>query len=148
MIYDQLDRISTYKGLHPNIDKVIAFLEEASLADLDLGRVDIDGDEVFLYVQDNELNQTPTDVFEYHKSYMDIHLIAEGLELIRYGRLVKEETQAFTGDIGFVRCEKTYDFDLDGSNFIAFYPDEPHQPNQFLSANERVRKYVFKVKII
>ncbi|MFC3928453.1 YhcH/YjgK/YiaL family protein [Streptococcus caprae] len=147
MIFDELTAIRRYKGIHPNLDKAINYFQETDLSQLELGRVDIDGDEVFLLVQENLLNQEPTDVFEYHKSYMDIQMIESGLEIIRYGRQVKEETQTFSGDIGFVTCHKTYDYDLDGRTFAAFFPGEPHQPNQYLAGRQQVRKYVFKVKL-
>lgn len=57
MIFDDLTNIKLYKGIHPNLDQAIDFLYEHRKDSFELGRYDIDGDKVFLVVQENTLNK-------------------------------------------------------------------------------------------
>ena len=74
MIFDDLKNITFYKGIHPNLDQAIDFLYEHRKDSFELGRYDIDGDKVFLVVQENTLNKAENDRFEHHKRYADLHL--------------------------------------------------------------------------
>ena len=57
MIFDDLTNIKLYKGIHPNLDQAIDFLYEHRKDSFELGRYDIDGDKVFLVVQENTPNK-------------------------------------------------------------------------------------------
>ena len=149
MIFDDLKNVARYKGLHPNLDKAIAYLCEHGREDLDLGRYEIDGDKVFLLVQENTLNQEASDQFEYHKKYADFHLLAAGHEYAVYGSRTVREAAAFDeqADIGFVHCQDRYPLLLGYHNFAVFFPGETHQPNGYAGQEEKVRKYLFKILI-
>ena len=56
MIFDDLKNITFYKGIHPNLDKAIDYLYQHRKDSFDLGKYEIDGDKVFLVVQENILN--------------------------------------------------------------------------------------------
>ena len=88
MIFDDLKNITFYKGIHPNLDQAIDFLYEHRKDSFELGRYDIDGDKVFLVVQENTLNKAENDRFEHHKRYADLHLLVEGHEFSSYGSRV------------------------------------------------------------
>ena len=85
MIFDDLKNITFYKGIHPNLDQAIDFLYEHRKDSFELGRYDIDGDKVFLVVQENTLNKEESNRFEHHKKYADLHLLVEGHEFSSYG---------------------------------------------------------------
>lgn len=148
MIYDKVVNIYRYLGIHKNLDKAIHYIDETNLKQLDYGTYEIDGDKVILFVQDNTLLKEKTSQFEYHHRYMDIQLIDQGYERISYGQGVATETIVFDTDrdIGFYECSESVDYYLDTENFVAFFPNEFHQPNNFANQSEMVRKYVFKVK--
>ena len=95
MIFDDLKNISFYKGIHPNLDKAIDYLYEHRKDTFELGKYDIDGDKVFLVVQENVLNKEENDRFEHHKNYADLHLLVEGHEYSSYGSRIKDEAVAF-----------------------------------------------------
>ena len=57
MIFDDLKNITFYKGIHPNLDKAIDYLYQHRKDSFELGKYEIDGDKVFLVVQENILNQ-------------------------------------------------------------------------------------------
>lgn len=147
MIYDHIENIRHYKGLHPNLDLALAVLEKGDFREQELGKYDVVGQDVYYFLQENTLSEEFKEEFEYHRSYADIHFVISGQEQISYGcRLVGEDTEFDqAGDIGFVPSEKWVDFLLDGNYFAIFLPGEVHQPNQWAGDAKTVRKCVFKV---
>ena len=64
MIVDSFDYIACYKGLHPNLDKAIDWLNSHTLDALENGKTIIDGENVFVNVMDADpasLNSTYLD---------------------------------------------------------------------------------------
>lgn len=149
MIFDDLKNLARYKGLHPNLDQAIDYLYVHRKERLEPGRYEIDGDRVFLVVQENVLNQASSDRFEYHRNYADLHLLVEGHEISAYGGRPQDPAEPFDekGDIGFVTCQDRYPLQLGYHNFALFFPGEPHQPNGYAGQEETVKKYLFKILI-
>ena len=67
MIFDELENLAHYKGIHENLDCAIDYLLTHDVNDYDSGRYEIDGEKVFLFVQENELCSDTTDEFEFHQ---------------------------------------------------------------------------------
>ena len=55
MIVDSFDYIACYKGLHPNLDRAIDWLNSHTLDALENGKTIIDGENVFVNVMDADL---------------------------------------------------------------------------------------------
>lgn len=148
MIYDEIKQIKRYLGVHPNLDKALSFIQKTDLSGFKLGTYEVDGKDVFFFIQDNTTDKKDDFFCEYHKQYMDIHLILEGIEKISYGIKTFIDDLEFddSKDIGFVSADQMTSFELKQGYFIAFYPEEFHQPNRFVE-EQNVHKCVFKVKI-
>ncbi len=71
MIVDSFDYIACYKGLHPNLDKAIDWLNSHTLDALENGKTIIDGENVFVNVMDADLRDADGAAFEYHRRYAD-----------------------------------------------------------------------------
>lgn len=147
MIFEQWEDVGRYRGLHPHLDQAIDYLLTHDMASFDLGRYAINEDKVFLFVQENQLNQESDDSFEYHERYADIHFLLAGQELMHYGQQVTEVIKDYEAesDIGFVRCRLATSLHLTTDNVAIFLPNEPHQPNLYDHAGKTVRKCVVKV---
>ena len=106
MIFDDLKNITfLQKGIHPNLDQAIDFLYEHRKDSFELGKYDIDGDKVFLVVQENTLNKEENDRFEHHKKYAEFALLVEGHEFselwipcdkVRLSHLMKHRTSVLS----------------------------------------------------
>ena len=149
MIYDHITNLGLYKGLHPNLDTLLDYFATEDLSQLSLGTCQVDDEKVFLLIQENNLDDSDEDRFEYHKHYLDCHLILEGEERIRYGCGERKEIASFNedSDIGFIGCQKSYDFDLVDGYVAIFFPGEAHRPNLFKQNLKAVKKCVGKVRI-
>ena len=78
MIVDSFDYIACYKGLHPNLDKAIDWLNSHTLDALENGKTIIDGENVFVNVMDADLRDADGAAFEYHRRYADLQIDLTG----------------------------------------------------------------------
>ncbi|MFH1308555.1 MAG: YhcH/YjgK/YiaL family protein [Patescibacteria group bacterium] len=70
---------------NPTLQKVIKYLKETDLLFLKIGRTKIEGDNIFLMVQEYETRPKEEKSAEQHKKYIDIQLILSGEEIIGCG---------------------------------------------------------------
>ena len=68
MIFDELENLAHYKGIHKHLDCAIDYLLTHDVNDYDSGRYEIDGEKVFLFVQENELCSDTTDEFAFSRA--------------------------------------------------------------------------------
>ncbi|MGT2753663.1 YhcH/YjgK/YiaL family protein [Streptococcus ovis] len=149
MLFDTLNQLQRYQGLHPNLDTALHYLMSHNLKEKANGTYTVEGNKVFFFIQENQLNQDTSQEFEYHHHYLDLHFLLEGTEIIQFGHLVDQVTSPYDEikDIGMVTCQEHTTFHLTGDDFVAFFPGEAHQPNQYSGQETHVKKCVFKVLI-
>ena len=82
MIVDKLSNLSRYAGLGKNFAAAAHWFEEHGASSLPMGRMEIDGSQVFVNTAVNRLDRTEM-AWEAHALYADIQLILEGEE--RFG---------------------------------------------------------------
>ena len=147
MLFDKLHHLKDYKGLHAGLDQVIAYLARHDVTKDPLGRYELDGDRVFYFIQENQLDQEPKREFEFHKRYMDLHFLIEGKEYIKYGTELETLMQPYdeASDFASATSRGQVVFCLKPGNVIAFRPGELHQPNGYAGQGDLVRKCVFKI---
>ena len=147
MIVDSFDYIACYKGLHPNLDKAIDWLNSHTLDALENGKTIIDGENVFVNVMDADLRDANGAAFEYHRRYADLQIDITGGEGWGYTTLPGEEAGEFTGDIGFRTSPDAVSGTLGEGRFVLFFPGELHKPGVARPGCAHVRKAVIKIRM-
>lgn len=147
MLYDKLEHLGRYTKLHPNLALAADLLAKVDQSQLQLGRNELAGDDVFLMSQANQTVQAGALPYEYHKRYADVHIVTSGQEIMRYGLGQETEHQAYDSenDFGLVTCENQLDVVLKPGYFALFLPEEPHCPNIAVDEPEQITKLVLKV---
>lgn len=147
MIYDTLNNLHRYLGIHPNLDTALHFLMNTNFDQLSLGITEIDGQNVYANVMEARLKKADTIDFEYHKNYADIQFDLIGEEKIAIGFLEQENTSTYDGksDFGKVECQKETVFPIGPGRFIICFVDEPHKPGIESPHHHFVKKGVLKV---
>ena len=85
MIYAELKNIKTYKGINKNLDKAIDFIAEKKYMNASFGKNIIEGDTIYFNYPEKPMTRKNIDLdLEYHKKYIDIHIVLEGEESIVY----------------------------------------------------------------
>ena len=147
MIFDTLENIQNYEGLG-RVYTALKFLSETDFSQIDLGRYELDGDNIFYMVQTYETDPEKT-VSEAHKKYIDIQYMLEGEEIIGVAPFTceKVETEAKPeNDVWFYEC-KTEPLTLFEGSFMVLYPNDLHCPGVAVKDAKTCRKVVVKVKV-
>ena len=85
MIYDELKNIKTYKGINKNLDNEIDFIVEKKYLNADFGKNIVDDDKIYFDYPEKVSTRENIDLeLEYHKKYIDIHIVLEEEEVIGY----------------------------------------------------------------
>lgn len=152
MIIDQIQNTACYKGILP---AVITALEKAAAYNPDNypgGRVDVDGDKLFLILNAYETHSPEGALCEAHQKYIDVMYMVEGEEII----YVKPTDQLCTITKAYDREADYLLAELDGDatpvclragQFIVLFPQDAHAPGCYDKSPASVKKVVAKVKI-
>ena len=131
-------------------DKAFAFLKEQNLSALDPGRYELDGENLFVNVEEYVTRNEEKTKYEAHRKYADIQYLVAGEEKIGVKPLDETTITA------------PYDSKIDASfsetssdnyriarpdRFFVFFPDDAHRPGVKSGENQKVRKVVAKVRI-
>ena len=147
MIVDSFDYIACYKGLHPNLDKAIDWLNSHTLDALENGKTIIDGENVFVNVMDADLRDADGAAFEYHRRYADLQIDLTGGEGWGYETAPGTEVEPYQPDIGKKDSEDAVFGALGEGRFVLFFPTELHKPGLVQDGCANVRKAVVKIKM-
>lgn len=153
MIVDTLDRLDLYTGLNPRFALVADFLRQHDLSRLQAGIHPIDGDDVYVNVQDAPAKTRREARFESHRRMIDIQVPISSVE--EYGWAPLEALPAAeydeTVDMTFhdpvpqsspEEVAQIY-FPLQPGQFAIFFPKDGHAP---AITDKALRKAIFKVK--
>ncbi len=147
MITDSLINIALYKCLSKNFATAIDFFLKNDLNTLPLGKTLIDGDTVFVSINEYTCKDISLAKWESHKKYADIQLVLKGSEKMGFapldGMTVLEDYN-IEKDLIFYNGSGDY-VTVDQSKFVIFMPQDAHQPGVCIGQSEEVKKVVFKV---
>jgi YhcH/YjgK/YiaL family protein len=148
MIFDTLKNVDNYKGLGRVYD-ALKFLSETDFSKIELGRYELDGDNIFYMVQSYDTDPDKT-ISEAHKKYIDIQYMVEGEEIISVADISEEKelTEAKEeNDVWFYNC-KTEPLVLSAGKYMVLYPNDLHCPGVATNGTALTcRKVVVKVKV-
>jgi YhcH/YjgK/YiaL family protein len=131
-------------------DKAFRFLSEQNLAELEKGRYELEGADLFVNVDEYVTRNEEDVLFEAHKKYADIQVLISGEEKI--GVLPLDATTVSIPydeekDIMFLTAEdENYRSAVPGKFFL-FFPEDAHRPTVKSAENSPVKKIVVKVRI-
>jgi len=107
MILDTLDRLECYGYISPLMGKVLEFFRTTDLSALQPGRIDLQGDDLFVNVNRQNAQTRDEALIEAHKEYIDIQV-----------PISSDEEMGFISAPFMPAPSKPYSADRD----VAFYP--------------------------
>lgn len=148
MIFDTLTNVKNYKGLG-RVYTALEFLANTDFSTTDLGRYELDEDNIFYMVQNYDTDPEKT-VSEAHEKYIDIQCMLDGEEIIGVAPISAEKTLVEAkpeNDVWFYNC-KTEPLTLFAGSFMVLYPNDLHCPGVGVNGKSvNCRKVVVKVKV-
>jgi YhcH/YjgK/YiaL family protein len=151
MICDKLDNAVIYYGLGQRIAQGLALLKDPAVLASAPGRYEVDGENLYLSVDEYDSKPEAQGRFESHRKYVDIQYIVSGREWIGVRELegLKTETPYDVNkDIEFYyRTEMMTRLDMEAGTFAILWPHDAHMPCRMFDKPERVKKIVVKVRV-
>jgi YhcH/YjgK/YiaL family protein len=148
MVIDTLDNAGLYAGLGPRIAHALAWIRDADLAGLAVGRHEIDGDAVYAIVSEYTTKGPGEGRWEAHRRYLDLQCVAAGREMFGYAPvatlragdyIAENDITWLTGDGHVVALEP--------GRFVIVWPGDAHMPGMAEGAPAAVKKVVVKIAV-
>ena len=149
MIIDNIENAEYYYGLGEKFKKGFEFLKKNDLSKFENGKYEIDGQNLFVSIQDYNSKPENEGKFEAHKKYADIQFIIKGTEKLGYGNVKNfKATTNYDAENDIVFLEGHGQFAQAKENtFLIFMPQDAHMPCIAVENPTYVKKAVVKVKI-
>lgn len=148
MILLPICQASSIFALHPRIATAFEFIKTHPLSQIEHSRVEIDGDNLYINIGDNELIKAERRSIEIHKKYIDLHIPLSGVEIIgwRSSLVLEKVDKAYDEllDFALYKDIPTTYITLHPGEFLLATPQDGHAP---LIGSGNLVKAVVKIKI-
>lgn len=97
MIISNLQNSSRVESLHPLFKKLFDYVKTHDLLHTECGRIELDGDNLFINNSNPTCVTADQQVLEVHRDYIDVHILLEGQETVGWKALedLTQETKVY-----------------------------------------------------
>lgn len=148
MIIADLTACHRYYNLHPRMREMLEYIVQHDFSQQEAGRILLDGDNLFINLDEVGLKTKEQQRLEFHKNYIDIQVPLLQAETMGWTALSDLTTPDIAynpkRDCGFyTQAAKEY-FCVKPGQFTIFFPEDAHAP---IIGNGKQRKLVGKIRI-
>ena len=148
MIVSNLQNSQRIESLHPLFKTLFDYVKTHDLLHAELGRIEIDGERLYINNVNPECVAPEKQVLELHRDYIDVHILLEGTETIGWKALedLQNEVKAYSEEeeCALYSDVPTAYVNLLPGQFLIVYPEDPHAP---IIGQGRIRKLIAKVMV-
>jgi YhcH/YjgK/YiaL family protein len=150
MIISDLKDSRRIETLHPLFTELFNYVKSHDILHAPLGRIDIDGDNLYINNSQPECKSKEEQNLELHYKYIDVQILLEGHETIGWKATNSLDANTVVtpyddkGDFALYHDQPTTYIDLQPGQFAIFYPEDAHAP---IIGKGKIRKMVAKVRL-
>lgn len=149
MIIDQIFNSPLYYALHPGIKPAFEFLKQTDLSTLNVGRIEIDGQNLYAMLQQYTSKPREQAAWEAHRRYIDLQVVLQGTENIGYANISRLSQGEYDTNKDFLPLFGEGDFlTLQKGNFALLFPQDAHMPGLAIGSPAPVKKIVLKISVL
>ena len=145
MIFDRIERLSQYRGLSANLDRLIDYALSHDLKALAPGKTPV-ADDCWFSRNAVELSPDP-DLFERHREYIDLQIPLEEGEIITVAPMEALSWPDSPDETIFTHGRAGMPLDLVPGTFAIFFPGDAHNCSRAKSGHTRSEKLVGKARV-
>jgi YhcH/YjgK/YiaL family protein len=149
MIFDQLKNSHIYFQLGESFEKAFKYLSETDFTNMEPGKYEIDGNNVYAIVQTYNTKPASSGKWEAHKQFADIQYIFSGVEKMgftSFDKVILIEGYNSEKDCAIYKGEGNF-LNVEEGNMAVFFPTDVHMPSLALHIPKEVKKVVVKVRV-
>lgn len=148
MVLANIKDFNGYVSLNPYFKALAGYLESHDLLSAELGRIVIDGDNLFINNVKTEGVAAEKQVLEIHKRYIDVHILLQGSETIgiKATRKVASFSKEYDEAGDYMLSEEMADcyVEMHPGDIMICFPEDAHAP---AIGSGPIRKAIAKVRI-
>lgn len=149
MILDSLENSRLSEKLNPYLAKVFDFIKTHDLTAMPAGKIEIDGENAWISVDEVMGRDKKNAKLETHDKYLDVQILLCGVEYYGWkprNTMAREiESYSSVKDITFYGDEPEFYFTLAPGEFVIFFPGDGHAP---CVGDGQIKKAVAKVRVL
>jgi YhcH/YjgK/YiaL family protein len=149
MIFDKLKNTGLYYKISDKIKEAFEYLEKTDLKNIENGKYEINGDDIFVIIQEYQTKHPEEGKWEAHKKYTDIQYIISGEEslgCLNIDEFITDSDYDEEKDIVFGTGKGSFVTAKEGF-FVIFTPEDAHMPSVCVTNPSYVKKAVVKVRV-
>ncbi len=152
MILDKVENAARYAAINEGIVKAVEAAKQLRADTYVKGRVDVDGDNVYLNCAEYDTHDRKGALTEAHRAYLDVMVMVEGCESVYVKRTdaLKNITKPYDASIEALLADTDEDVSairLTVGDFLVLFPEDAHAPGCHADAPSHIKKAIGKVKI-
>lgn len=148
MILTTLADSGRIEPLHPLFKRFFDYVKEHDLLHAPLGRIEVDGDRLFINNVEADLTDSATQPLEAHREYIDVHVVLDGEEHFGWRPLADcaavRQSYDPAADCALYADRPSSWLTLRPGQAAIVFPEDPHAP---VVGEGRVRKLIGKIKL-
>jgi len=145
MILAKIKDAPAYRGILPRLDRALELLTPEFLAAVGNETKKIEGDALYVTRFDVQTSDDEARLYEYHRDYLDIFTLAEGIERVDItvpeSLTLRDQHGDYWGGEGIAEQSVI----LTPGSFLVLFPGDAHRPGMAAAAPQGVSRIVFKV---
>ena len=148
MILASLADSARYEQLHPLFKTAFDFIKSNHLLEREPGRIDLDGNRLFINNVKTNLIKREKQALEIHKKYIDIHIPLDKTEIIGWKSLsdLNQPREEFDTENDFALFDEpaTNYIEVHPGEFLIVFPEDAHAP---VIGEGALRKLIVKIEL-
>lgn len=148
MIIAKLTDHKRYEALHPLLKQLFDYVCSHDFTDTPVGRIALQGDDLFVNLDESQLVEKDKQRLEVHRKYIDVHIPLTSAEEFGWRPLstLGNSDAPFNceRDIAFYTAKSDKWFTLCPGEFCIVFPEDAHAP---IVGNGVTRKLVGKIRL-
>lgn len=148
MVIDNLHNAAQYHSLGARFETGLRWLTDNDVAGMEPERYEIDGDDVFVMVQEYDSKPKADGFWEAHRQYADIQLVVTGAEHMGYVPTTSLQAGDYDDSRDFLALDGDGMFiKMHAGTFMILWPQDAHMPQMAIDSPTPVKKAVVKVRL-
>lgn len=148
MIFDMLSNSPLYSDITPRLKMAFDYLTSTDLAVLPIGRIDLDGNHLYVLVQEYSTKPFEEGRWEAHRRYLDVQYMLSGCERIDFALVNKMKLGEYSPEKDFQAMTGSGStLNLTAGSFAVFFPQDAHMPGLMVGSPSQVKKVVMKCEL-
>ncbi len=148
MVIDNLQNAAQYHSLGARFEKGLRWLADNDIQGMAADRYAIDGDDVYVMVQEYDSKAKADGFWEAHRQYADIQLVVAGAEHMGYAPATSLQAGEYDDSRDFLALDGDGTFiEMHAGTFMILWPQDAHMPQMAIDSPSPVKKAVVKVRL-